>query len=494
MVVIKRPIEHFDGYGFRNGGTTIIESSRISGHILQGRNMSGMNGILYQLSTLALTATEMFNGLKQTTMETFDRIQKLNGRIQQINEKLPQYEQYMYENNSKLLFGEGSYELTDENVQILYKKDQQNISKANNPEPLQWQYNNNCAAPPTFSDLLNKLHGDNKRCIENYTDPDFFFKSWCQRELERLKKAKQKRKEERKKQRIEGVGKNKSVAQKQVKQIAVRRKKYNTEGRLINEPTSTSNTPTVSPSQMEQVNEMNSGGIVQDEYIKSNNMPIQSTNISTPTNVPPPPMSTGGGMNVPPPPMNTGVGMNVPPPPMNTGMKVPPPPTTQPMGMNVPPPPVTVGMNIPPPPTGNSMMPTPPTMNNVNVPPPPSSLVNVPPPPSGMVNVPPPPSGEIAIKPKAPPTNQEGNVDILKNVSEKKAEMARVEVSGRSNLLDEIKNGRKLKSAAERKLAEKKEETTSVSVADILSKKFENVGGNDSDEEDSESDFSDDDW
>lgn len=523
MVVIKRPLEHFDSYGYRNAGNSLIESSSVSGHVLQGRNMNSMNGILFQLSSLALTASEIFNSLNESARETFDRLNALNTRIQQINNKLPQYEQFMHENNSKLLFSTSLYELTEANLAVLYKKDHQNISKQNNPVPLNWQYTNNCLPPPEFSPLLDQIHvqlsqqaekeaqqqaeqqqqqqGINtlpkyKTCIEAYTDSNFFFNEWAKRELERLKKAKQKRKEERKKARSERSKATATAEKKQVKQMKIHRKKYNSEGQLVESGSSQSLSRAASTRNMEIPNSSSVGSGMDEQYSPNNssNNYMDSSNYRQP---PPVPTNTNQGYGVPPPPVNN---TSVPPPPINSGgYGVPPPPVK-----TVPPPPIggNSGYGVPqPPPVSNNggySVPPPPINNNngFSVPPPPS---NVPPPPTRAINVPPPPSNNIVVS-TPPPQQQssssggEGNIDIMKSVEASKAQTKVMATTGKGNLLEDIRLGAKLKSVAERKLAAPKEEEKSMSVADILSKKFGNAAGDSDEEDENESDYEDDDW
>ncbi|KAG2386915.1 hypothetical protein C9374_001950 [Naegleria lovaniensis] len=534
MVVIKRPLEHFDRCGFsqNNTGASLIESSRISGHMLQGRNMNSMTGVLYQLSALATTASEIFNSLSESARGTFDRINALNTRIQQINNKLPEYEQFMHNNNNKLLFSASGYELTEANIAVLYRKDHSNISKENNPLPLNLQYTNACLPAPEFSPLLDQLHEWNsqqqqmngsdeqgndskqqqggaslpkyKKCIEAYTDSNFFFNEWAKRELERLKKAKQKRKEERKRQRMERQNVTVTKEKKQVKQMKIHRKKYNSEGQIIDSGNSSGGSGS-GGNQMQrvassaQMSNSNSNGYPQQdssprhtpqqqqqtssyyETSSPNAMMNHSYETSSYSAVPtPPPMmnSTNSRSVPPPPPMNGGYGSSPMMNNSNNGYSTPPPPPKMNTGGGS-----GGGYGVPPPP---SNVPTPPPMMNTgSVPPPPPKVMNVPPPP---------PSNNFVVTP--PPvaaTTGEGNIDILKTVESNKSQMNRVAVTGRANLLDEIRTGKALKSVAERKLEPKKEEGGAMSVADILSKKFEKVMG-DSDDEDSDTDFSDSDW
>ncbi|KAF0984594.1 hypothetical protein FDP41_000493 [Naegleria fowleri] len=513
MVVIKRPLEHFDRFGFQNNtGASLIESSRISGHILQGRNMNSMIGVLYQLSALSQTAIEIFNSLSESATGTFDRINALNTRIQQINNKLPEYERFMHDNNSKLLFSASGYELSEANIAVLYRKDHSNISKENNPLPLNVQYMNACLPAPEFSPLLDQLHELNlqqansegneqqpqssdvkqgplpkyKKCIEAYTDANFFFNEWAKRELERLKKAKLKRKEERKRQRLERQNVTATKEKKQVKQMKIHRKKYNSEGQIIDSGSAPS-----SMQRMASSPNMTTTSYQQQQMDYSNNN-NNSNYPPTPSN---PPQHQQYDSS---PRMNhsydSSPSFNVPTPPPNSSRNVPPPPmmngggygssTTNSNGYSTSPPMMMSsggGYGVPPP---------------TNVPPPPSVMGgNVPPPPPNVMNVPPPPPSNnfVVTPPPVPATTGEGNIDILKTVESNKSQMNRVAVTGRANLLDEIRTGKTLRSVAERKLEPKKDEGSAMSVADILSKKFEKVMG-DSDDEDSDTDFSDSDW
>ncbi|KAG2385996.1 hypothetical protein C9374_003145 [Naegleria lovaniensis] len=223
MVLTQVRIGHFDQPSSTSTKPLYgcIESSRISGQILHGRNMNSMTGVMQQLSTLALTACEMFQSLSQTVQGSFERIHSLNSRIQEINHKMPEYEQFMHQNNHKLLFRTSCHELSESSLEILYRKDVAHISKDNSPVPLHSQYANNC--------------------LEAYSNSKLFFNEWAKREFERHLKAKRKREERRKQaplahsnathRNLRACPPSRRLAQ--VRQLRIYRHKFNSEGQIM---------------------------------------------------------------------------------------------------------------------------------------------------------------------------------------------------------------------------------------------------------------------
>jgi len=156
-------------------------------------------------------------------------------------------------------------------------------------------------------------------------------------------------------------------------------------------------------------------------------VPAQNTGISQQRGyAPPPPPPRSDGRNAPPPPQR------------NSGGPPPPPPNRRPPTNRNPPPPPPQRVNqarqnrgIPQHAQNNRGVPAPPPVSMQGIPPPPPAPVGIPPPPAVQQGIPPPPPA-ANIKPSLPPAQ-----------------------SGRNDLLSQIRQGTGLKSAGERKLADK---------------------------------------
>jgi hypothetical protein len=457
MVVTKRPVQHFDTFGYRNGGVELIQCAHVTGKTLQGSAMNSMNGVLFQLSSLSLIAKELFDGIMDASKETFSRLSSLKERVIRANQKLNDIENYTYENNPRLLFKATGYKFSDQSRQVLQRKDQQMIHPQNQPSSLAWQYTSNCNKNPEFASQLNELDV-NKSCEKSYSNPKFFFEHWAKTEIAKQKKERKEAKEKRKNQR-----KNRqesSFVPRKVEKINLHHKRFNKEGELITTPTNVS-TP------VQRQDSMSSENI---------DMMFDHTTgkiIPPPPSTPPPPLPTSGGYS--------SSGGFVPPPPPPSGVVIPPPPPP-PMGGGIPPPPPPMSRPLPNIPQYGAPPPPPQMGVGAYSPAPPQSFGGPPPPPPPGPPPPPPPT--------ATPSSLTDM--ISQGVALRKREQSTFEAAPRSmGLLEQIRAGKELKKASERKLPEPiKQVSEPTSVADILSKKFENVGNDD----DSDSDFSDDEW
>ncbi len=234
MVILQRPINHYDAYGHRNEGTALISSASISGSTLQGAAANSLNGLLFQLSNLSLIATEMFDSILTTSRSTFDRISQLTNRVQHMNQTLTDVENYMSQNNHTLLFTNNGYVFTEEQRAVLNRVNQGNISKENNPPALAWQYQSNCGELPNFAPELNQLMTEDPAkglpCIDFYSNPSFFFNHWAKGELQRQKNE---RKMLRRKKRQEKLNQRSSQPAKKVASIQLYRKNFDSQGNKI---------------------------------------------------------------------------------------------------------------------------------------------------------------------------------------------------------------------------------------------------------------------
>ena len=214
----------------------------------------------------------------------------------------------------------------------------------------------------------------------------------------------------------------------------------------------------------------------------------------------PPPINTGGSVPPPPPPPllvtgdrsdNNRVDQNAFQPVLNN---VPPPP----------PPPMKPDTFAPPPPP-------PPVTFDFGSPPPPPPMIGVPPPlmDTGLtlstkrvaherrkstIVSPPPPKNDFLSQIRKPHALKKVDEDQVR----KEKEDFQSSVGSGNRLLDDIKKGISLKSVNERVISPpppKKAEVVPMDVASILQlgldKKFANIGGGDTSDEDSDSDDSD---
>lgn len=196
--MVLRHINAIAEVGYSNKGGELIKSAQISGKTLNGSSMNSLNGILYQLNSLATVANELFQSVLDASKETYTRVNNISSRVKEVNDKLEGIESYIVQNSSQF-YANGSYQMNEKNLKVLRNKSEHCIHKGNLPPALKWQYENNTESLPNF-ESLNEYH-DKKDCLKDYSDPGFFFESWAQNELAKLEK--QKREKKPKKQKTE---------------------------------------------------------------------------------------------------------------------------------------------------------------------------------------------------------------------------------------------------------------------------------------------------
>lgn len=459
MVVTKQPMLHRDQYGFLNGGNEIIQSGELSGKTLQGVAMNSLAGLLLQLTTISNVANEIFSELLTASKETHQRILTLSNKVRSVHNSLPQNEQYLYQHNSQLL-----YTSLPSQWKMETKPDQRVIKRENLPEALKKQYEK-CAALPSL-DHLDRYQENNVKCTALISDPQYFFKAWVEVELARQEKERQERKAERQ-ARIEEMKKagtyiskkDRKAAEtdkKKVPPVMIKRKQLSAMGAEFADspvPIPQGGAPTSVPP------------------VKVTPAPVSQTPTawsppSAPLPPPPPPQASSPGAM--PSPLSTGIPAPPPPPP-------PPPhgvggmPSAIPGGYGAPPPPPP-----PPPPPGVGGMPSA-IPGGYGAPPPPP-----PPPPPGA----PPPPG-----PPPPPGAPSSSAAALRPVGSSAPPAPKP-----MSLLEQIRVGKQLRSAAERTLpeAKPKQEEEAFDVAAILKRKFMAVLEDDDDDADEDDD--DGDW
>jgi len=97
-----------------------------------------------------------------------------------------------------LFYGNQSLALKEETLNVLRKKNEQNIQKNNFPPSLKAQYDGGCEKLPVFGQVLDDLH-EKRDCLKDFSDPGFFFESWAVAEMEKQEKKKRDRKAKKKK-------------------------------------------------------------------------------------------------------------------------------------------------------------------------------------------------------------------------------------------------------------------------------------------------------
>ena len=275
-----------------------------------------------------------------------------------------------------------STKIQDHGFRGLDEVDQQVISRMSLPLPILEQYKN-CEPPPQLNQL-NPFREDGKSSAAFYTDPDFFFRRWCQEMQEETQSQLQKRKD-KKKHRKGSKKHNKTISH-------INKKEYNTLGVELDKAVERVERPQASPRPQRPTNAPPAPP----------GTPARHNTVSKPTNAPPPPPGQAAPIKPssapPPPPPTAALGMPPPPPPM---FNVPPPPPMPEDEQDIPPPP-------PPPPAPASGLAAmlaartsarqAPSGDEV-----PAPVFNIPPPPPPMLNVPPPPPPP-ALAPASPST------------------------------------------------------------------------------------------
>lgn len=66
MVIFKRLIPNYDEFGYRSDGPQLLKAGAVEPNILHGVAENSLTGLLLQLSSLSLIATELFDGILRT--------------------------------------------------------------------------------------------------------------------------------------------------------------------------------------------------------------------------------------------------------------------------------------------------------------------------------------------------------------------------------------------------------------------------------------------
>jgi hypothetical protein len=66
MVIFKRLIPNYDEFAYRSDGIQLVKAGAVEPNILHGAAENSLTGLLLQLSSLSLIATELFDGILRT--------------------------------------------------------------------------------------------------------------------------------------------------------------------------------------------------------------------------------------------------------------------------------------------------------------------------------------------------------------------------------------------------------------------------------------------
>lgn len=483
MVFIIKTIESTD----RNINIPLDTSQTV---VSEKVNHHSMAGIITQLSSLAQYSSLVFTRLISESTETYDRILKLSSRLNNLAEDTKEVENYMQTTTLDTMLATSRAAFSSEpNLQ------DQLFTRSSLPEGVKQIYDK--AFPPPNLAILDPYMEGGGSALKMYTNPNFFIEEWISEQLkirEEALKEKKKRRAERKKQREAKKAQMKAREEQQIQVTQIQVAKYDpVTGEKILVTTQVKG---------------NSLGITQSSF-KVAQTPLgfgETDGFDAP---PPPPEDDYPAMlediPLPPPPddlpsdeFHTSSGLEVLPPP------VPPVPISQvtpsssfsaPSQISLPPqapilPPVSQQVPIP-----SSIAPMVP---QAPIPPPVAPQVPIPPPVAPVAPVAPiAPSAPDAPIPPPIPTSGLGGIDLQSALSSRGAlkptEPAKPKTAdARSSLLESIKHKNiALKSAKDRQLAEKKEDTAATSVASILSRRIAIIGESESEGSGSEEEWDD---
>lgn len=474
-------------------------------HILQVSNQIRMAGMISQFTKMMLYSNELFTNLLNEANSTYDRIKNLGTRVDVIQAKLPSIE--------------SKFESPSTEKLKIFNQTPGTLFVAENPEkhqhfvadtkPIQVTSVRESCVPPPRLDLLDVYADEEtKPCLTKYTHPGFFLEQWAAEQEKKMIELKAERKKKREERVARRAAQEKATPSlKPVQKLKKTRFDSQTGLRIVEDEDITRNhSISVSAGQNETSDTStprslynSSPGVSEPKpppkpkKNKNKNKPVTvdvpalpNTNApEVPTLVPEFPSS-----NAPLPPTNFSQSANTKSnnfniPAFDSSIPAPPPPVDN----YIPPP--SVNSYIPPPIINNSI-PAPLVNNSIPPPPPPINTADsevfktaAPPPP------PPPP-------PTSNNTNQQSN-DILSqirtgpNLRTVDATPIEKPTDTRTSLLENIRAGLKdkLKSADQRKLAEKPKNNMPSSVAEILARRVAIEPDSDDDENDDNDDWSD---
>lgn len=174
-----------------------------------------------QLAYLAAYSVEMFNDLLKDANKMAERIVTLGARTEALAQAIPTLEQFISETNPYVF-------LENPRSNFRTRKDPsggQLFTSQSLPSSLQDVYNRECIPPPKLA-ILNYLREDGRDCMREYSNPTFFIDEWVAEQKRQADEAKAKRAADR-------AGKGaarKDRQQKQIKTAKLNRAKYDPQG------------------------------------------------------------------------------------------------------------------------------------------------------------------------------------------------------------------------------------------------------------------------
>eukprot|EP01114_Cavostelium_apophysatum_P000851 TRINITY_DN1074_c0_g1_i3.p1 TRINITY_DN1074_c0_g1~~TRINITY_DN1074_c0_g1_i3.p1 ORF type:complete len:496 (+),score=151.95 TRINITY_DN1074_c0_g1_i3:64-1551(+) len=450
-------------------------------------------GILSQLSVLANYAGEIFGGLLRESNQTFDRIVVLSNKVEEITAFVPAVDKFFTDHQPESILQNKRAEFTLPIVQ-----DAAIFTPDSLPQSLANTYKT-CYKPPAL-DKMDPYMEDGRKCIELYTNPNFFLYEWIEEQKKQRVAAREqriKRREERRAQR-EKEGPKQNLAP---KQIAVLEKVFydpNTGEKIV-----------------KKTGERTQASFIQQSSLNLSKSQSGGSPIAL---IPSPPSGSGPSLAVPTEEFNAYAppADDMPPPLPDREQAAPPPPqfyTPQPQyqapvvqepiyrrepqqqqTQRQPPPPATPQYQEvrAPQPVYQPSPPPPPKMDEARAPPPPPSFN---PPPAAPAFSPP------SAPPPPPPEFSAGGggsgglaAAISKGVQLKKSEAAPAKKpDARTGLLEGIRGGIRLKQVDNKAQQQQaKTEAAPSSVAAILARRIAIAASDDEDsEEEDDADWDD---
>eukprot|EP00013_Stygamoeba_regulata_P002034 CAMPEP_0177635138 /NCGR_PEP_ID=MMETSP0447-20121125/3743_1 /TAXON_ID=0 /ORGANISM="Stygamoeba regulata, Strain BSH-02190019" /LENGTH=479 /DNA_ID=CAMNT_0019136909 /DNA_START=87 /DNA_END=1526 /DNA_ORIENTATION=+ len=395
-------------------------------------NHARLAGITDQLGLLFLYTHEMFDNLLQAAEGTSNRIRALDTRVQAVQDFVPQAEAYLDQCQAAQLLANARAEFKSDQTEQSFLLTAETRTATTSVAVA------NAGKPPNLQ-LLDEFMPEGEHCLSRYTYPQFFLDEWVA-EMQRQHEEAKKRRRERRKGRPQARHKEK----KKVKQISIARSKISAMGAEFADSDSPAGAPAAATSASTSAQAPNAPKMT----------PASGNFLSAQTAAPPPPTFHAAA----PPPAPTSALPPTPaaaaPAPPRSG--APPPPTTAPPPPppsrdEPPPPPPSRDEPPPPPPPGRDDLPPTPAQPSARPgpPPPPPSGGPPPPPPSGGPPPPPPSGGPPPPPPSGgPPPPPPAGAASAPVAPRPAAVPAAVGGGARSSLLDSIRQGKTLRSAA----------------------------------------------
>jgi hypothetical protein len=146
-------------------------------------SINALSGVIAQLGSLAKHADQIFTGLIEDASFCFQRAQNNSIRIGDLQDHIQRLDyrnQGRWQVHPHLDFHQPvdvSTKVSDVGFRQRDDVEQQVISHMSLPLPIMEQFQS-CEPPPNLSSL-NAYRDDGKSSSAFYTDPDFFFRQWC---------------------------------------------------------------------------------------------------------------------------------------------------------------------------------------------------------------------------------------------------------------------------------------------------------------------------